>query len=340
MRRSHLLLILAALLLPALWPEGCRQPRQEELRVRLRAVINLGRPQLQGGELTNGYHYYLLQRFAEAHESTVDIRLAPYRETSLDSLRDGSADIIVLPFSDSAKVDSTMAWVQIDSVGIWILDGAYAHEAGYVRRWLDTFRNREDYPRIRQHFFQVYDPFRRISADFISPYDSLIRAWADTLGWDWKLLAALIYQESRFRIELRSPRGAEGLMQMMPQTAERYGCTDLTDPEQSIRAGALYLRKLSRRYRTLAEDARERQKFTLAAYNAGEGRIRDCINYARYRGVEPHRWEDIVALIPDMRHDSIADIDTVKLGRFMGHETIRYVDRVMQLHERYCRICR
>ncbi len=169
----------------------------------------------------------------------------------------------------------------------------------------------------------------------ISPYDSLIKAWSDTVGMDWRFVSAVIFHESHFRYDASSRRGAAGLMQMMPSTARAFGADSLLDASQSVMAGTRFLKSLSDNYRRVAANPTEQQKFTLAAYNAGVGRVRDLINFARYKGVDPGYWENIVGIIPDMREDSILTVDTVKLGKFQGHETIAYVQKVMDKYQYY-----
>jgi membrane-bound lytic murein transglycosylase F len=171
----------------------------------------------------------------------------------------------------------------------------------------------------------------------ISPYDSLIKYYSDSAGLDWRLVSAVIYHESGFDNDVRSRRGAAGLMQMMPETAEWLGAEDITDPIEAVRVGTLYLKQLHRNYRGHTDDPEERLKFTLAAYNAGVGRIRDCINYAKLRGVDSSSWDNIVALIPEMSDDAILEMDTIKFGKFKGVETIVYVDNVMSKYEQYKR---
>lgn len=96
--------------------------------------------------------------------------------------------------------------------------------------------------------------------------DAQIRVAADTVGLDANLLHAVVATESAYRSQARSPKGARGLMQLMPDTARRYGVHDAYDPGQNLLGGALYLRDLLRRYDTDVELA-------LAAYNAGEGAV-------------------------------------------------------------------
>lgn len=172
----------------------------------------------------------------------------------------------------------------------------------------------------------------------ISPYDSLIKVWSDSAGLDWRLVSAVVYHESHFRHDAVSRRGAAGLMQMMPSTARTFGADSLMDPAQSVMAGTRYLKSLRYRYRGVAANPTEQDKLMLAAYNAGGGRMTDLINYARWRGVDPGYWDNIVGLIPEFRSDSILTVDTVKLGKFQGHETIEYVKAVMARYGHYCRI--
>lgn len=171
----------------------------------------------------------------------------------------------------------------------------------------------------------------------ISPYDSLIKVYSDSVGLDWRLVAAVIYHESGFDNDVRSRRGATGLMQMMPSTAEWLGAGDISDPIEGVRIGTIYLKRIHNAYRNHTDDPVERMKFALAAYNAGVGRIQDCIKFAAIRGVDSSSWDNIVALIPEMNDDAILEIDTIKFGKFKGTETIAYVENVLSKYEQYKR---
>lgn len=208
------------------------------------------------------------------------------------------------------------------------------------RLYYHPLNSKEQEDEIEDVLFVSYDPFKSGPRESLSPYDYLFKQYADSINWDWHLLAAIAYQESKFDFEAKSHRGARGLMQLMPATAARYNVTDASDPEQSIRAAAFYLRDLSKRYRGITSDTFERQRLALAAYNAGEGRVSDCIRYARIQGQDPHSWEELVEIIPEMKDSvNISQIEEIKHGVFYGHETINYVRRVTALEKRFKTIC-
>ena len=125
----------------------------------------------------------------------------------------------------------------------------------------------------------------------------------------------------------------------MPSTARHYGIDNLLDPEKNLKAGTQHLKRLQRMFEKAEMDHSELIKFTLAAYNAGEGRIADCRRFAEAKEKNSNSWDEIVSLIPLMREDSILEEESVKLGKFQGHETIAYIDNIMNLYNAFCTIC-
>ena len=123
-------------------------------------------------------------------------------------------------------------------------------------------------------------------------------------------------------------------MQVMPATARIYGVTDLLDPEENIKAGTALLARLQRLYSDVAADRDEMTKITLAAYNAGPGRIADCIRLARAQGVDPSTWSNLCSVIPLMSQeaDSLAGQD-VLYGPFKGKETMAFVKAVLNQYD-------
>ena len=290
--------------------------------------------------LITGYIYHLLKRFAADNGQQVTIRIAPRGTSYLDSLRAGTIDILAVPYADSLAVDSVLVSLPVDSLSRWLMREDDPEGMRELNDWLEAWHASDEYAGVRENFLNRFNAFRSGPRASISPYDSLIRVHADSLGWDWHLLAAVIYQESRFHIEVRSKRGAQGLMQMMPRTAQKYGVTDPLDPEMNIAAGAQLLGNLIRRYYNVGDNMTERYKYALAAYNAGIGRIDDCISLARYLGVDPSYWDNIVArVLPLMRDEAVMQTGAVKLGPFKGSETSYYVENTISVYQQFCRIC-
>ncbi|MFM7731468.1 MAG: transglycosylase SLT domain-containing protein, partial [Flavobacteriales bacterium] len=114
-----------------------------------------------------------------------------------------------------------------------------------------------------------------IPGDSISPYDTLFRRLAPQIGWDWKFLAALAYQESGFNAQAVSWSGAKGLMQLMPETGNVFGCDSLFDAPCNANAAIECIRYLQQSWGERIRNTKERDKFVLASYNIGQGHIFD-----------------------------------------------------------------
>lgn len=286
-----------------------------------------------------GYNYYLLERYASEHGRTASTRLAVTGENAADSVLAGVADIVVLPY-DGAPVPEGMRIVESpDSMCIWGVRESAVELSREAAKFLERWCADEAHDSTLAVFLDVYNPYyRRGVKSYISPYDSLFKAAGEAHGFDWHLVAAIAYQESNFRIEASSRKGAEGLMQLTPVTAKFVGLENVLDPAQNIEHGTAYLERMWRHFHSV-RDPRERLKFSLASYNAGYGHIRDCINYARFAGKPHAKWDDIVEIIPEFNMEHVQALDTVKTGRFRGLETIAYVDGILSLEKEFNRIC-
>lgn len=316
-----------------------KEPSRSFKGTHLRCAIQLDHPSRHLPGLTTGYNYDLLRRFTATLGDTLATIINPVPGSSwTDSLLLGKADIVVLPYSGAADNDSILFSRSIDSLTVWAVRADCRAGRDEINEWLGAFLSSEKHEDIRDTYLLRYSPAKRAewgrTVSAISPYDSLVKAGAKDLGWDWRMLSAIIFQESQFHIESRSRRGAEGLMQMMPATAAKMGVTDLFDPEQSLKAGVKYLKGLQRMFSDDAADQNELCKFVLAAYNAGEGRLMDCINYAEAVGADSGTWEGIVSIIPEMRDESSVRVDSViRLGTFQGVESIEFVEKVLSYFE-------
>lgn len=288
--------------------------------------------------------YEVLEKFAQESRCNVRIVASDKKTNYIDSLKTGKVDIVVKTVSDSLEDNvDIMISREIGRNTVWAVSSEKAHCLRQVNSWISHFTQSDEFGKIQKKYFRAYNPYRlaenSITTNTLSPYDCLIKKYAAQLGWDWKMLAAVIYQESRFSIGTKSHRGATGLMQVMPQTAKIYGVDNLLDPEQNLYAGTAHLKRLQEMMKKNGIEGEELIKFTLAAYNAGEGRIADCLNFAKVKDVDCNQWEEIVNLIPLMREDSILEEKSVKLGKFQGYETIAYVDSIMSIYEQFQTVC-
>lgn len=306
-------------------------------------AIDLGNDMYGNHGLETGLNYELVSRFAQDNHCGVRIVAAGRKDNYIDSLRQGKVDIVITHDIDSMKDGNIDILNPLTGCSVWALKSSDENDARQMNRWISYIRTTEDYSRMKDKYSLSYNPYKRaergIQTGTISPYDSLIRKYARELGWDWRMLASVLYQESRFAIGSSSSRGAQGLMQVMPSTARHYNVENLLDPEQNILVGTSHLKRLQNIFRKEGLEGEELIKFTLAAYNAGEGRIIDCRNLAASCQMDNDSWDEIVNVIPMMREDSILENEAVKLGKFQGYETIAYVDLIMSHYAAFCQIC-
>ncbi len=150
-----------------------------------------------------------------------------------------------------------------------------------------------------------------LPANQISLYDPIIKKYSRRFGFDWRLIAAQIFAESRFREKIQSHAGAVGLMQIMPGTAKHLGLDPqfLLKPEQNIALGCLYDRRLYNRWTDI--DDQHRLAFTFASYNAGHTRVLR----AHKKAIDPSLWEETKTHLP--------------------RETRGYVTKIFATYEQY-----
>jgi len=156
-------------------------------------------------------------------------------------------------------------------------------------------------------------------------YEKVIKKASKAFGFDWRLIAAVVYQESHFNPRARSFTGVRGIMQLTLETAKEMGIENRLDPEQSIMGGVKYLRKLYERY----DDAKDpdRVLITLASYNVGHGHILDAQEIARERNLDPHSWSSLEEILPLLHYPKY--YQKTKNGYCRGREAVRYVNRIL-----------
>ena len=175
----------------------------------------------------------------------------------------------------------------------------------------------------------------------ISRWDEHFLRHARNIGWDWKLMAAQCYQESAFDPHAVSWVGAQGLMQIMPATAEQMGLKgdEVFEPQKNLAAAAKYILALQGKFKDIPE-GKDKICFVLAAYNGGTLHVRDAMALTQQNGGDPSRWSDVAPYILHLAEPSYYNNPLVKHGYMRGSETVNYVQQILERWEGYKEIRR
>jgi len=172
--------------------------------------------------------------------------------------------------------------------------------------------------------------FHRKVETHLPRYRKMIGEAANKHGFDWRFIAAMIYQESHFNPRARSYTGVRGLMQVTQTTAAEMGIKNRMDPQQSITAGVGYLASLYERFDDI-DNEEDRLLFSLASYNVGYGHVRDAQEIIRDHGRQPNSWSSLVETLPFLQMPEFYH-DT-RYGYARGAEPVRYVENIMAYYE-------
>lgn len=197
-------------------------------------------------------------------------------------------------------------------------DGTYDKIYNRYYSAVDTF----DYVDLKTFHERIYT---RLPA-----YRSIIQQQAEKYGFDWRLIAAVIYQESHFDPLARSHTEVRGIMQLTQTTAKEMGVTNRFDPLQSIRGGVKYLSKMRGHFDNI-EDPHTRLLFGLASYNIGYGHVRDAQQIAREMGMDPTNWASLKKTLPLLRNRKY--YQHTSHGYARGTEPVRYVERILTYYD-------
>lgn len=167
----------------------------------------------------------------------------------------------------------------------------------------------------------------------ISPYDELLKRRSAEYGFDWRLMAAQAYQESRFDAQAKSGSGARGLFQVMIPTGREMGFADLEDPETGVHAGVKYMSRLLSQFDP-SLPFKHRVRFALASYNVGRGHVDDARRLAVTMGLDPDKWfGNVERAMLRLQDPRVAR--TTKYGYCRGEEPVKYVSEIQTRYESY-----
>ncbi|MFP4257477.1 MAG: membrane-bound lytic murein transglycosylase MltF [Desulfovermiculus sp.] len=161
-------------------------------------------------------------------------------------------------------------------------------------------------------------------------FAGMIKKEAKAFGFDWRLIAAVVYQESHFDPQASSYTGVKGLMQVTLNTAREMDIANRLEPAQSIHAGVKYLSLLYDRFKDI-NDHTQRIRFALASYNIGYGHVRDAQRLAQNEGLDPNKWSSMTKILPLLSQPRY--YSQTRYGYARGTEPVRYVKRIFSYYE-------
>ncbi|MDG2460594.1 MAG: membrane-bound lytic murein transglycosylase MltF [Luminiphilus sp.] len=218
---------------------------------------------------------------------------------------------------------------------VWYLPGtpAGAKSKVLVDRFIKAAQKSGDIAQLeRLHFGRFMHAsrlgslvFQRKVRDDLPVWQPLIETVATEYQMDWKLLAAISYQESHWDPVARSRTGVRGMMMLTQATASELGVDDRTDAAQSLRGGARFLKDLHRRLPPDIEEP-DRTSMALAAYTIGMGHLEDARVLTERAGGDPHLWPDVRAHLPKLQNSSV--YTTTRYGFAEGGQAVTYVDNI------------
>ncbi len=207
-----------------------------------------------------------------------------------------------------------------------------------MREFFWEYEQAEQLSALRDRHFQHVDYYEEVGTfhfraqlrERLPRFRALFEQSALEQDLDWRLLAAVGYQESHWDPQAVSRTGVRGLMMLTEQTARQVGIDDREDPAQSIEGGARYLRMLLDRIPERIGQP-DRTWLALAAYNIGYGHLEDARRLTQQRGGNPDHWLDVRESLPLLTQERW--FSRTRFGYARGHEAVRFVERVRTFFE-------
>ncbi len=172
--------------------------------------------------------------------------------------------------------------------------------------------------------------FKRHAASRLPKYKTLFKQAARKNGFDWKLLAAIGYQESHWNPKAKSPTGVRGIMMLTLVTARQLNIKSRLDPAESIDGGARYIRLIEKKIPDRVENP-DRLWLALAGYNIGFGHLEDARILTQKNGGNPDKWADVKQALPLLTKKKW--YKKTRHGYARGREAVTYVDSIRSYYD-------
>jgi len=314
---------------------GNRRPREVENLVGKKLAV-----------LAGSSHEELLKKFKLEHpqlrwKSTINTTL----ELFFQDIVNGSIDFAV---GDSNNVAINRRYYPKINVAFdlsepehlaWALP--HSQDDSLYNKTIDFFEKITESGELEQLLEQYYGhveklnfvdkrTFWRHTEERLPKYQSYFEAAAKLSGYDWRLLAAIGYQESHWNPKATSPTGVRGIMMLTRATAKQLGIKNRLSPEKSILGGARYLKKVEKKIPKRIPPP-DRTWMALAAYNVGFGHLEDARILTERKGKNPDKWTDVKKNLPELSKPKV--YKTLKHGYARGQEPVNYVDNIRNFYD-------
>jgi len=207
-----------------------------------------------------------------------------------------------------------------------------------ANQFINKITNNGELARMSEHYFghlgtlneQDVRGFLEKRVTLLPRFNAMFKHAQAITGFDWRLLAALAYQESKWDPLATSPTGVRGIMMLTADTADSLHVSDRLDPKQAIPAASKYLAQLMDSL-PLSIEGPDRLWLGLAAYNVGNSHLEDARILAQRKGLNPSRWVDVKHVLPNLADPEI--FPELKFGYARGNEPVNFVDSVRSYYK-------
>lgn len=215
-----------------------------------------------------------------------------------------------------------------------------------LNKWINGFIESYTYRILYQKYYtsrraiNIYkSPYFYLNSGMICEYDKILKEKSKKIDWDWKLLASLMFQESRFDPNAQSWAGAYGLMQIMPETAKMVRMKEFKEDTNNIETGVRYIKYLDKVFKKVLKDTTDIIPFILASYNVGPGHVLDARRLAKKYGKNPDRWYDNTDFFLLNKANPLYYKDNLsRNGYCNGEEPYNYVEEILERYYHYTNI--
>lgn len=289
----------------------------------------------------------LSQKLVAAGKPAIQLEAAPEDEETDDLLDEVEHGKVAITVADALIARQVSALLQHLELGpaltgpeplAWAVRPDQPELAAEVDKLFKAEKKLPEFNILERKYFEADREFKKRGKDTVgapgslSPYDPMIQKASARYGYDWRLVAAQIYQESRFDPHRKSWCGAQGLFQIMPTTAKELGIQDPFDPKQGIEGGLRYMARITKHFDDVPDPV-ERYKMALAGYNCGPGHVDDARALLRSEHKPAETWAAVKDAMLLLSKEKVHG--ATRFGYCRCGEPVDYVRHITERYDGY-----